>query len=561
MVRGGSAAAHEPEEEQICPLCINELDETEKAWLPCSCGYQLCLFCYDRLKTEFSNRCPNCRVEYDSDFQAGLRRRQERVAQLQKEAAAAREAAAAAAKAVPVVATKQHAAPPPPPPCAARSPRSPRRDLHIEQEQLWPSLGAATAQQQAQQALRQQQLQQQALAQQQQQQQPQQPQQSQPPPRPGEPAGGRRAGSPPQLAPPVAPPRLAPIVASRSLHPEPEGSSSSSADTAATTPQSPASSVVSFRAAHVQPSLLGCGAGLASLPGLAGKPVAGGAVAQPSAAVQGRCAVVLPRCGSGLGIEPDPEGCSLAASLQEAVRAGSLSVKQAAASLASYLRQRQQAAVAAAIAAAVAGSASSSPARGCGQPSSAGSTGSPLASRSGNLTPFSMPASALAAAAAAAAGCSGACGGGSGLLSAESSLLLPCDSTHSVATSASLSHWASPSSSLPMPVQSPLGGAASWQQQQQLVGSPVRDNDKLPLFMRRGTLRPGAALAGGGSGGGGSPLSTASQASSAGSGSFPGFPSRSGSPTPEPAKRVIAPPPGFGPPLGAAGIAALPRCR
>lgn len=24
---------------QICPLCINELDETEKAWLPCSCGW------------------------------------------------------------------------------------------------------------------------------------------------------------------------------------------------------------------------------------------------------------------------------------------------------------------------------------------------------------------------------------------------------------------------------------------------------------------------------------------------------------------------------------------
>jgi hypothetical protein len=24
---------------QICPLCINELDDTEKAWLPCSCGW------------------------------------------------------------------------------------------------------------------------------------------------------------------------------------------------------------------------------------------------------------------------------------------------------------------------------------------------------------------------------------------------------------------------------------------------------------------------------------------------------------------------------------------
>ncbi|KAL4429346.1 hypothetical protein ABPG77_005120 [Micractinium sp. CCAP 211/92] len=425
MARGGSAGAHEPEEEQICPLCINELDETEKAWLPCSCGYQLCLFCYDRLKTEFSNRCPNCRVD----------------------------------------------------------------------------------------------------------------------------------GSPPRHA-SAGVRRLAPIVASRSLHAEPEASSSSSADTAATTPQSPASSVVCFRAAQVQPPP-GCSLGLRSQPGLAGKPLVGAAVAQAPVAVHGRCAVVLPRCGSDLGVEPDPEGASLAASLQEAVRAGSLSVKQAAASLASYLRQRQHAAAAAAIATAVAGSASSSPARVGGQPSSAGSTGSPL---SGNLTPFTMPASALAAAAAAAAG------SGSGMLRSESSLLLPCDSSQSVATSATLSHWAH-SGSLPMPEQSPLGSSTSWrqhqhqQQHQQVVGSPVRDNDKLPLFMRRGTLRAGAALAGSSCGGGGSPSSTASQASSAGSGSFPGFPSRSGSPTPEPAKRVIAPPPGFGPTLGAAGIAALPRFR
>lgn len=68
-------------------------------------------------------------------------------------------------------------------------------------------------------------------------------------------------------------------------------------------------------------------------------------------------------------VQPDPEGASLAASLQEAVRAGSLSVKQAAASLASYLRQRQQQAAAAV------GSASSSPGHGCRQPSSVGSNG------------------------------------------------------------------------------------------------------------------------------------------------------------------------------------------
>jgi hypothetical protein len=142
--------------------------------------------------------------------------------------------------------------------------------------------------------------------------------------------------SPPQLAPIL--PQPATVVADAEA-----SSTSSSADTTTTTPQSPVSSVVCFRAAPP--------------------------AAKPAAAVQGRCAVLLQRGGSGLGVEPDPEGASLAASLQEAVRAGSLSVKQAAASLASYLRQRQQQAAAAA------GSASSSPGHGCRHPSSVSSSG------------------------------------------------------------------------------------------------------------------------------------------------------------------------------------------
>lgn len=564
MVRG--AGRLEQEEEQICPLCINELDATEKAWLPCSCGYQLCLFCYDRLKTEFSNRCPNCRVEYDSDFQAGLRRRQERAQQLQldlaqeeeaadkaaadKEAANRAAAASAAAAERSAPASSKHVQPPPPPPPrAARSPRSPRRDLHIEQEQLWPSLGAAAAQQAHPSGHHN--VQQRPQQPQQQPQQPQQAQQHQQQLH-GDAGRWRVQGSPPRLAP------ILPASSQVHAHPGPpieqEASSSSSADTAATTPQSPATSVVCFRAVAAAPT----GMKPAALPSV------------PSA-VAGRCAVVLQRNGDGLGVEPDPEGASLAASLQEAVRAGSLSVKQAAASLASYLRQRQHAVATAAVAAA-AGSASSSPARDAQAHAHAhahngGSAGSVCSGRFGP-SPFHAPAGVLDG-----LPCSGACSGGHGgsMLRSETSLAA-CDST---ATSASLSHWApgtaSPSTSLPLPMPTQLGGAASWQQQQQQAqhtqqqrsGSPVRDNDKLPLFMRRGSLRPGAALAGGsganGGGGSGSPCSSGSATSSA-SGSFPGFPSRSSSPTAE-LKRMIAPPPGFGPPLGSTGIAALPRFR
>ncbi|PSC71085.1 RNA recognition motif isoform A [Micractinium conductrix] len=518
MVRS-TAAALAAEEEQICPLCINELDETEKAWLPCSCGYQLCLFCYDRLKTEFSNQCPNCRVEYDSDFQAGLRRRQERVAQLQHEAAEQREATAKAAAAVAERLAVKHAAPPPPPPRVARSPRSPRsprRELHIEQEQLWPSLAAAT------QAAAPQHLQQQH-----------QPAARQQPPSPLAGGGRRQQGSPP-AAPqaPAPPPRLAPILQAP-LEAE-ASSSSSSADTAATTPQSPVSSVVAFRAAPAAVAPLLCGTGRPLELALAAQ------AAHAAAAMQGRCAVVLPRAG-GLGADPDPEGASLAASLQEAVRSGSLSVKQAAASLASYLRQRQHAAGAAALGCAAAAASVS----GLQQPSHVA-----------GVVPFGLL--------------------GTGQLVSEHSLL-PCDSGISSATSASLSHWApggaSPCTSQPLPVLQPLptrfdGSAApsmSWQQQQQqqqqqdhVVGSPVRNNDKLPLFLRRGSLRQAGA---GCSGGSGSPSGSAGSgsSSSAGSGSFPGFPSRPSSPTQE-LKRMIAPPPGFGP-LGNNGIAALPRFR
>ncbi len=109
-----------------------------------------------------------------------------------------------------------------------------------------------------------------------------------------------------------------------------EGSSSCSSATTATTPQSPASSVVAYR-------------------------VRGGPSVLVEPLLQGTCHVSL--APSALAPPPvDEEGAALALSLQEAVKAGSISVKQAAASLVSYLRQKQQQQAAAAAAAATAGS-------------------------------------------------------------------------------------------------------------------------------------------------------------------------------------------------------------
>ena len=51
--------------EEVCPLCCNELDATDLNFLPCPCGYQVCLYCYGRLENEFQSRCPACRNVYE----------------------------------------------------------------------------------------------------------------------------------------------------------------------------------------------------------------------------------------------------------------------------------------------------------------------------------------------------------------------------------------------------------------------------------------------------------------------------------------------------------------
>ncbi|KAF8061943.1 Cnot4 [Scenedesmus sp. PABB004] len=77
-----------PPLELECPLCIEVLDDTDRDFFPCSCGYQVCLFCYQRLQSEYNNTCPGCRQQYSDDLDA-VRQHMAR-----KQAAAAAEAAA-----------------------------------------------------------------------------------------------------------------------------------------------------------------------------------------------------------------------------------------------------------------------------------------------------------------------------------------------------------------------------------------------------------------------------------------------------------------------------------
>lgn len=48
-----------------CPICCEDFDVTDLSFLPCPCGFQLCLFCHQRI-LEVDSRCPGCRHQYDS---------------------------------------------------------------------------------------------------------------------------------------------------------------------------------------------------------------------------------------------------------------------------------------------------------------------------------------------------------------------------------------------------------------------------------------------------------------------------------------------------------------
>lgn len=49
-----------------CPICTEDLDFTDASFLPCSCGFRLCLFCHNKI-LEQDGRCPNCRKLYEHD--------------------------------------------------------------------------------------------------------------------------------------------------------------------------------------------------------------------------------------------------------------------------------------------------------------------------------------------------------------------------------------------------------------------------------------------------------------------------------------------------------------
>ncbi|KAK7867807.1 hypothetical protein R5R35_008253 [Gryllus longicercus] len=73
-------------EEQVeCPLCMEPLEVDDLNFFPCTCGYQICRFCWHRIRTDENGLCPACRKAYPENPADFKPLTQEEVAKLKAE--------------------------------------------------------------------------------------------------------------------------------------------------------------------------------------------------------------------------------------------------------------------------------------------------------------------------------------------------------------------------------------------------------------------------------------------------------------------------------------------
>ncbi|WCJ34591.1 RNA binding (RRM/RBD/RNP motifs) family protein [Euphorbia peplus] len=63
--------------DKLCPLCTEEMDLTDQQLKPCSCGYEICVWCWNHIMemADMDNskgRCPACRSPYDKEKIVGM---------------------------------------------------------------------------------------------------------------------------------------------------------------------------------------------------------------------------------------------------------------------------------------------------------------------------------------------------------------------------------------------------------------------------------------------------------------------------------------------------------
>jgi CCR4-NOT transcription complex subunit 4 len=55
------------QESSECPLCLEVLEADDLNFFPCTCCYQICRFCWHRIRTDENGLCPACRKPYSEN--------------------------------------------------------------------------------------------------------------------------------------------------------------------------------------------------------------------------------------------------------------------------------------------------------------------------------------------------------------------------------------------------------------------------------------------------------------------------------------------------------------
>ena len=55
------------ESDMECPLCVETLDASDRNFLPCPCGYRVCMWCWHNIRENLNGLCPACRSPYNAD--------------------------------------------------------------------------------------------------------------------------------------------------------------------------------------------------------------------------------------------------------------------------------------------------------------------------------------------------------------------------------------------------------------------------------------------------------------------------------------------------------------
>jgi CCR4-NOT transcription complex subunit 4 len=50
-----------------CPLCVEPFDVSDRNFLPCPCGYHVCMWCWHNIRENLNGLCPACRSPYNAD--------------------------------------------------------------------------------------------------------------------------------------------------------------------------------------------------------------------------------------------------------------------------------------------------------------------------------------------------------------------------------------------------------------------------------------------------------------------------------------------------------------